>query len=51
MEFIVENFLDYKFDLCFMTNIENIHYLHELEKKDNVVILNPDYVKKIVNFY
>lgn len=48
MEFIVESYLDYKFDLSLITNIENMQYLQELEKNDNIVILNPDYVKIII---
>ena len=45
MEFIVENFVEYKFNLTLITDIQNSTYLHELDQSDNIVILNPDLVK------
>ncbi len=46
MEFIVENFVDYKFNLTLITDIQNLPRLHELDQNDNIVILNPE----LVNF-
>lgn len=45
MEFINEYHPEYKFYLHLVSNIENFDYLSSLEHNDNILILNPDYVK------
>jgi hypothetical protein len=44
MEFLIDNFENFKFNLTLMTNIQNYKILSELDKSDNIVLLNPDYI-------
>ena len=45
MEFVIDNFPEKKFNLVLLTNIQNFDYLEQLEIRDDVVILNPDFVR------
>ncbi len=45
MEFYNENFKEYKFYLHLISNVGDSQFLHEIENNDDLLILNPDYVR------
>lgn len=47
MDIILNSFLENKFHLCLLSNIDNIPNLTEIEKNDKIVVLNPNYVRYI----
>lgn len=45
MDFVIDNYKNHKFHLTLLSEIENTPYLTgEIEKNDNIVIFNPDFV-------
>jgi hypothetical protein len=44
MEFVDEFYLGNKFSISLISEIQNFDVLLDLEKNENIVILNPDYV-------
>jgi len=49
MEIYNENFIEYKFNLHLISYIRDSEFLHGLDNNDDILILNPDYVRKYLN--
>jgi hypothetical protein len=45
MEIYNENFKEYKFNLHLISDIGDSEFLHGLENNDDILILNPDFVR------
>jgi hypothetical protein len=48
MDFIIDNYPEYNFSIRLKSDIKNLEKFKEIEKNENVIVLNPKYVKVLI---